>query len=430
MMDPVLSLALSLQSNKGVYALLLGSGASRAAGIPTGWEVVEDLIKKISLLRGEECDDDPAGWYLKTFGTSPDYSELLAQVAKEPAERTQLLRGYFEPTSEERERGVKTPTIAHKEIARLVSKGYIRVIVTTNFDRLVGTALETEGIVPTVISSPDAVVGALPLVHTRCCVVKVHGDYMDTRIRNTPEELTEYDPRIDGQLDRIFDEFGLIVCGWSAEWDSALRAALERCPTRRFTTFWAAHGALTVEAQNIIAQRRAQVVPIGSADDFFHEVSDKVQSLEQLAGSHPLSAKVAAATVKRYLVDEHHRIDLQDLVTREMEKIIPLLSPSHFPPQGGFSAEELAARLKRYEALTEILRAMVTTGCYWGNKEHVTLWTRVRDRMANARRPTSGVVLWINLRLYPALLLMYAGGLAAVDGRKLGSIEDPRDPGQ
>jgi hypothetical protein len=58
---------------------------------------------------------------------------------------------------------------------------------------------------------------------------------MDTRIRNTPEELDKYDPRTDRLLDRIFDDFGIIVCGWSAEWDSALRAAIERCPSRRFT---------------------------------------------------------------------------------------------------------------------------------------------------------------------------------------------------
>jgi hypothetical protein len=30
----------SIYSNKGVFALLLGSGISRSAGIPTGWEVV------------------------------------------------------------------------------------------------------------------------------------------------------------------------------------------------------------------------------------------------------------------------------------------------------------------------------------------------------------------------------------------------------
>ena len=44
MTDDVATLALSLASNPGAYVLLLGSGVSRAAGIPTGWEVVEALI--------------------------------------------------------------------------------------------------------------------------------------------------------------------------------------------------------------------------------------------------------------------------------------------------------------------------------------------------------------------------------------------------
>jgi len=35
-------------------------------------------------------------------------------------------------------------------------------------------------------------------------VVKVDGDYLDTRIMNTPEELTEYDERVSRLLDRIF----------------------------------------------------------------------------------------------------------------------------------------------------------------------------------------------------------------------------------
>ena len=71
--------------------------------------------------------------------------------------------------------------------------------------------------------------GALPLIHTKCCVFKVHGDYLDTRIRNSPAELQRYPQEFNQLLDRIFDEFGLIVCGWSAEWDSGLRDAILRC---------------------------------------------------------------------------------------------------------------------------------------------------------------------------------------------------------
>ncbi|MBI1929655.1 hypothetical protein HYR99_36080, partial [Candidatus Poribacteria bacterium] len=82
----------------------------------------------------------------------------------------------------------------------------------------------------------------MPLTHTSCAIIKVHGDYLDTRIKNTPDELARYDKRLNQLLDRIFDEFGLIVCGWSAEWDVALRSAMERCKNHRFTTYWTIRG--------------------------------------------------------------------------------------------------------------------------------------------------------------------------------------------
>lgn len=41
--DPLLKLAFSLEASPGVYALLLGSGLSRDAGIPAGWDIVLDL---------------------------------------------------------------------------------------------------------------------------------------------------------------------------------------------------------------------------------------------------------------------------------------------------------------------------------------------------------------------------------------------------
>ena len=116
------------------------------------------------------------------------------------------------------------------------------------------------------ISSPDQVRGALPLTQARCRVIKINGDYLDSRIRNTPEELDEYPDEFNDLLDRIFDEFGLVVCGWSADWDGGLRDALYRTPTRRFTTFWATKGEPTDNAQRLIDHRQAEVIPIDDAD--------------------------------------------------------------------------------------------------------------------------------------------------------------------
>jgi hypothetical protein len=124
MIDAIISLALSLQSNKGAYALLLGSGVSRSAQIPTGWEIVKDLVRKIASLQNEDCGGDPSDWFLRKFGTAPSYSKLLSDIAKTPSERNRLLRSYFEPTVEEREKGAKAPTNAHKAIAWLVAEGY------------------------------------------------------------------------------------------------------------------------------------------------------------------------------------------------------------------------------------------------------------------------------------------------------------------
>jgi hypothetical protein len=248
MVDPLLTLAFAIHSNPGVYALLLGSGVSRSAGIPTGWGIVLDLVAKYAHLAGEETVGDPERWYRATFGREPDYAELIEALAKAPAERSRLLRAYFEPSPGDPEPNTKRPTRAHRAIAQFAARGFVRLIVTTNFDRLIETALHEAGVNPIVISTADGVEGAPPLAHSPCTLLKLHGDYIDMRIKNTPAELASYDPRITALLDRILDEYGLVVCGWSGEWDMALRDAISRRKSRRYTLYWAAHGDFIASA--------------------------------------------------------------------------------------------------------------------------------------------------------------------------------------
>jgi NAD-dependent SIR2 family protein deacetylase len=183
--EPLISLSFAMQSNKGVFALLLGSGVSRAAGIPTGWEVVLELTRRLGMAIGEEVGQDPATWYQSKFGKAAEYSELLDSVCKTATERQQLLREFFEPNETDRQQGLKAPTKAHRAIAKLVAQGFVRVIVTTNFDRLLERAIEDEGVSAVVLTSADAIEGSMPIAHQKCCIVKIHGDYLDSRIKNT-----------------------------------------------------------------------------------------------------------------------------------------------------------------------------------------------------------------------------------------------------
>ncbi len=252
--DVLTQLAFSVSENKGVFALLIGSGLSRAAEIPTGWEITLDLIRRVGAVQGVADQPDWAKWYAEQTGNDPDYSRLLEALAALPTERRAILHSYIEPTAEDREAGRKSPTQAHYAIADLVASGHVRVIVTTNFDRLMETALRERGVEPTVVSSVDALVGAEPITHSRCYVLKLHGDYKDARILNTDKELSAYPKQINALLDRIFDEHGLIICGWSGEWDEALRRAMLRAPNRTVS-------GLLGRSQRAAQQRRRACCP-------------------------------------------------------------------------------------------------------------------------------------------------------------------------
>jgi hypothetical protein len=107
---------------------------------------------------------DPDAWWDRNGDGQPlGYSNLLAALAPTPAARQALLAGFFEPDEGDAEAGRKVPGAGHRAIAHLARRGLIRVILTTNFDRLMERALEEAGIPPQVVSSPQGVAGMTPL---------------------------------------------------------------------------------------------------------------------------------------------------------------------------------------------------------------------------------------------------------------------------
>ena len=226
----MVSLASSVHAGPGTFALLVGSGISVSAGVPSGWGVMVELIRRLAVLRQQDAGDDPISWYRDNVGGESDYSTIVSELAPSQADRLSLLSEFFEPTPQDDEDGdgSKLPTRAHRAIAELVAAGFVRVIITTNLDRLLETALAEAGVNPSVISSPQHADGAMPMVHSSCTIIKVHGNYLSTYLRNTGEELAGYDESINGLLDEVFDQHGLIVCGWSGRWDVALRERILR----------------------------------------------------------------------------------------------------------------------------------------------------------------------------------------------------------
>lgn len=423
--DPVTQLAFSVYENKGVFAVLLGSGLSRSAEIPTGWEITLDLVRRVATAQGVPEQSDWAKWYREETGQEPNYSVLLEEIASSPDERRAILHRYIEPDEQDREEGRKTPTKAHHAIAQLVRAGYVRVIVTTNFDRLMENALREQGIEPTVVASADALAGAEPLTHSRCYVLKLHGDYKDARILNTDQELSAYPDGYNRLLDRIFDEHGLVICGWSGEWDHALRAAFLRAPNRRYPVYWAVRGTLGSGAQELATHRAAKALPITGADEFFQTLQQRVETLEQSQRQNPASVELLVNSAKRYLSKPEHRIQLDELLSQETERLTAQLDGQRFEPHGQWSQSEFRSRVQQYKAVTEPLTRMAGVLGRWGDGNELnTMLDIVRGLYLHAEKIGNGLNVWLGLRSYPAVLVFTAYGVGLTRSQRWQTLHE------
>jgi hypothetical protein len=421
--DPYTQLAFSVYENKGVFAVLLGSGLSHAAEIPTGWEITVDLIRRAALAQGEQEQADWAKWYRDKTGKEPNYSALLEELALSPDERRAILHSYIEPSEDDRAQGRRVPTKAHVAIADLVSAGYVRVIITTNFDRLMENALRERGVEPTVVASVDALAGAEPITHSTCYILKLHGDYKDARILNTDAELSAYPPEYDRLLDRIFDEYGLIIAGWSGEWDHALRRAFLRAPNRRYTVYWAARGSIGAGAQELVDHRRARIIPITDADSFFIGLQQRVKTLIDAQRQNPLSIDLLVSSAKRYLSRSEYRIQLDELLTQEADRLIAKLDADELAPHATLSQKEFQARVRIYESATEPLAKIAGVLGRWGGGSELPLVLDIiRALYTHAEKVGSGLQVWLNIRSYPSVLIFTAYGLGLTRAQRWATL--------
>lgn len=405
-LDPATTLATSMHAQPGMYALLLGSGVSRAAEIPTGWQIVTDLVTRVATVTSPDEVDaartDPETWWREHYGSDLGYSTLLEQLAPAPAGRQALIDQFFDRPEDEEDEHVARPTAAHRAIAYLIKRGSVQVVITTNFDRLLEDALVDVGVTPTVLARSEAVAGMAPLVRSGVTIVKVHGDRKDVTTLNTEGELASYAPEWEELLARILDEYGLVVAGWSADWDPALVRAIESAPSRRYPLYWDGRSSRGERAKQLITARSGQVIPAPDADTLFTTLRDNVEALDRLARA-PLTTEMAVNRLKRYLPDPVRRIDLYDLVMDEVDTVVE--SIANQPVTSG-DIGHLGVNLDAYSAAADTLLRLLAVGTWHDDGTLDNLWVESLQRLIDAGATTlpSATTTLEHARRFPALL--------------------------
>lgn len=430
--DDVLPAAFAVVQSPKRYALLLGSGISRDAGIKTGREITSDRIQKIAHGLGETIEGEPEGWYQQKYGTEPTFSNLFKGVDT-PEDREAALREYFVVDG-----AIPQPTKAHRTIAQMVKEGLISLIITTNFDDLLEQALRDEGVHPVVITegSDPAKMSVIP---DQCRVVKVNGDYPDTPLMMTPKDLASYTPAITDYLDRIFSECGLIVCGWSAADDTGLVEILAQERVRRHAVYWCHLKERAGIPDMIMGALDVAKIRIPSADEFFRELYTRIEILRRYNRTESMTVATAVKKVRDALRDPRPDLVLSDLVNTETDRVCQTITSGNYLPENGsniIAQEHFKDTLEEFERLSGPLAAMAAMIAYYDDGTNADLIADAIERLINVPRPdprggfaihgmlgTEYYEALYRLRRYPALLVVYAAGIAAVKKGNLGVLE-------
>ena len=122
--------------------------------------------------------------------------------------------------------------------------------------------------------------------------------------------------------------------------------------------------------------------------------------------------------VKELLSDTKYRIRLHDFVKREARAFTAVTGDDRFPVANVSSNEvspgRIAARLNEYESRVRTLQSTIALLSRWGGAEQRQLIEQVLALLSDSHGERSGFVVWLGLRWYPIVLLMYSGGIAAL----------------
>ncbi len=399
--------ATNIIAKPGVYALLLGSGISYSAEVPSGWGIQCVLAERLARLATPEdagaialAAEHPDLWWQRRGYPEPfGYSGLLELVSPTAAGRATLLEEFFTPTEDDLRDGRKIPTAAHRAIAQLVRRGLVQVIVTTNFDPLTEQAIREIGVYPQILHSAGDLARMTPLTHADCTVIKVNGDRGDLVTLNTDEELREFNEGtgVRELLTQAFSEYGLLVCGWSGEWDPFLRATLtesrppdggpghaDPLPTAasgRYPIYWSAFEQPKPVTAELIRSIKAQELPLMTADQMFTELDARALAAQEILGRPDASRDIAVKRLRRALPDPTRRTDVENLVLDAIDKLSEQLQESGVPG----AVQEYVAQLKVQAAAAQTVLHLLAAGVYADrDQEHTELWVTALERLMRA----------------------------------------------
>lgn len=226
-------------------AWLIGAGASAAAGIPTAGQIVDDLLVRMyasafQTVRSSIDTADPAvmasirAYFdgrngMPRAGDPSDYSTAFRLALPDPDARSK----YFHDLVKGR-----APSFGQRVLGAAVVSGAVDLVATTNFDELLESSIAAAHAlyagatarlcsVASLGSSDRA--SAAVASDSWPLLIKLHGDYRESELKNLDTELLTQDLRLRQAVIDASRHMGLVVAGYSGRDESVMAMLREAC---------------------------------------------------------------------------------------------------------------------------------------------------------------------------------------------------------
>lgn len=276
-------------------SVLIGSGVSATAGIPTASGFI-NIIKNQFPERCTRCGTD-------------SYHEYMSILT--PNQRRKIINDIINKSK---------INAAHLYLSLLVQNEYIDRILTTNFDTLVAKSFSLQNIFPGVYDFA-ASQNFIPGEAAEISVFHLHGQKDGFVLLNTQEEVNKHYEKLKDVFDESLTKRTLIVIGYSGTNDPVFRHLAE---VKKFENqlFWIGYEENDpekhIEQEILLREKYASFLKGYNADSFFIELKNELTVDDVMVFSKPFTF---LDNVINNISD--FRIDDQDVTpTKETKKWI------------------------------------------------------------------------------------------------------------
>ncbi|MBI4299263.1 MAG: tetratricopeptide repeat protein [Chloroflexi bacterium] len=216
------------------FALFLGAGASIESGIPGTAGMMQEFKRKLTERWELEGKKGRFEDWLKKLPTwkkgASNYSNLFEAYASTERQRVEHIQKLM---------AMGKPSFGYFCLSQLLSQGYIDTVITTNFDDLVYEAcVSWTGVRPRVYAY-GASSGPVRHEAYRPAIIKLHGDFLYSALKNTEAEVDQQDPNLRAAVRRLQDEYEIIVVGYGGN-DTSIMSLFKATP-RDAGLYWCTH---------------------------------------------------------------------------------------------------------------------------------------------------------------------------------------------